>query len=441
MVNNSILQKLSFYQQSKWIGYVTVFIIMMYNSGNRIFMNNYFLLLLSTYLVIYSRLWETINVKDIIYVLAVLLIYFIIATRVNVNYPNKYDITFIVRHLCYALVAFSVLKKMSFNFFFIYENIFFKLMAISLILFGIQLFKPDLILKIVSTVEKMIGFTGAKRNPAIIFHSMLIYTYNQINNSLPRNCGYLYEPGYYSIHIIIAFLISIIRSNLILNKKHIIYIVALISTVSTTGYLGFILLVAFYVFNLRNNNYRYLALIAAIPIVIYIISLPVVYEKILNNISSVHGWIVSARETIAEGGTNSLGRFAGAFFAYNAIKDVSPVFGIFRNYDILVGKFIIVSGFAEQLVSFGFFGLGLILFGLYKSTKILIEKNFNLKYSVFVFGIMVVSNFSYVFNMSLIFWIIYFYFLSEAKLKTYDLFQISLIKHFKYEKTEESYIT
>ena len=71
MNQNLILEKIILNKQNKLISYSIVFLIMMYNSGSYVLLNNYFLLFLSILLILYSRLWET-NLNSILYVLAVM---------------------------------------------------------------------------------------------------------------------------------------------------------------------------------------------------------------------------------------------------------------------------------------------------------------------------------------------------------------------------------
>ena len=148
------------------INSILVFFIMMYNSGNTLLMTNQFLILLTLFLVIYSELWET-HFKQILIVFGVLFIFFLNAILLHEDFPNQYDFTFIQRYFAYALIAFSVIKIMGIDFFFIFEKIFYHLTVIGLILFGIQLFFPNLIFSIVSIGEKLIGFVGYNKNLSI----------------------------------------------------------------------------------------------------------------------------------------------------------------------------------------------------------------------------------------------------------------------------------
>lgn len=81
-------------------------------------------------------------------------------------------------------------------------------------------------------------------NPSVFYIHTGFYTINWIPNyvwglSLPRNAGFCWEPGGFSVLLVLAIYINfILKKENILSWKNILLFVTLLTTFSTTGYLA-----------------------------------------------------------------------------------------------------------------------------------------------------------------------------------------------------------
>jgi hypothetical protein len=112
------------------------------------------------------------------------------------------------------------------------------------------------------------------------------YVFTVLIDDALRNPGLFYEPGRFSIFIVIAFAINLFRSNRkIFGFENLLYTMALISTFSTTGYYAFILLVSTKLLIVNRSKPIILLLIifSLSALIGYINSLDFMWEKVVSD--------------------------------------------------------------------------------------------------------------------------------------------------------------
>ena len=138
--------------------------------------------------------------------------------------------------------------------------------------------------------------------------SIIVYTVENLMRDyfflgLPRNPGFAWEAGMYAtlLNIAIVFRIMILRGTLSFKDRHIqIYLLALLTTTSTTGFVAFLVFVGIHLlWSPKINVGKKIAALLFLSIIFsYAMTLPFMYEKILNAqdqdnflSSAGHSWI------------------------------------------------------------------------------------------------------------------------------------------------------
>lgn len=115
--------------------------------------------------------------------------------------------------------------------------------------------------------------------------TVILYTLDPELLSTLRNPGPFWEPGIFSIFILLAIMFNIIRYNQLLNKTNIILSITLFTTLSTTGILGFFLILfSYYLINSKSPYKAFHVLIIIFVSMFLFFKLPFLSEKVKQNI-------------------------------------------------------------------------------------------------------------------------------------------------------------
>lgn len=347
--------------------------------------------------------------KGFLYLLLVIFIYTI---GIAIIFQRNIEFTMVARYVFLFLISGFIINAYKENLMKYLEKIIYSLVFISLIFFIFQLFFFNWIYSIEKYFFEMLpvekGIYISQRN---YYASILIHTINQQSSSLAeqRNCGFVYEPGYFSLFINIGLMIELIKMGFKNKIKILVYLLATISTFSTTALIGFILVLSIYFANLKlTSKLFFLPLILLIVIAFYNLSFG--YEKIktiLSERKEIHEY-----QEYAKYGSVSMGRFTGLEYYLTLVLEKSPIFGV-----TLIGwkeqeNVGVSNGIAHFVRNFGFLGLLLVIYSIYKSSRkisvsnLLMSKN---HYLLFLFFITYL--FAFPFSNLLIFWIFALYYL------------------------------
>jgi hypothetical protein len=297
------------------------------------------------------------------------------------------NLLFLARYIfAFLLVAVLVIAYKD-SFFDYLEKAIYFLAIVSLILFGIQLIQFSFVFEPMKSFFNILpidkGFYFSNRK---YFASIFIYTINQNTTSFidQRNCGFVYEPGYFSFFTNFGLLLALAKYNLAKKRRLIVYLLAIITTFSTTGMIGLIIVIALYFMN-TTSKLKILFIPVIISAIILFFNISYGYDKIeylMSSTKEVHEY-----QLRASSGTHgiSMGRFAG--FQYYALEtlNTSPYFGLSLlgwKHEINIG---IANGTAHFIRNFGFIGLALMIFATFASAKIISKHYLKYKYSVFLF--------------------------------------------------------
>jgi hypothetical protein len=212
--------------------------------------------------------------KKFILLILLFLVYFILLTF-------KYDeihYKFLVIYPLSFFIAYSFVSSLKADFFTIYERLLKLLCLIALFFWVLQVIIPEQLTSILSSLTILKPY-----NEIIQAHILVYSILNEgIESFLPRNSGFAWEPGAFAVFINLAIFANLIRNSFKIRKNInlLIFVLTLLSTQSTTGYSIFLLLAAFYFINIKGISLKILLIPIVLIGVVYIFSLPFMYEKI-----------------------------------------------------------------------------------------------------------------------------------------------------------------
>lgn len=226
--------------------------------------------------------WKLFITKEFYALLFVFMLYFL---AISVKF---YDIqpSFVVTYYFLFFTAYTAIRILKFNVFFIYEKILFYFALLSLFLWGIQVAAGgDFLFNIISRLSflKDISYVSGD-GLSIVVYSIQPYATTVINeHTIARNCGFAWEPGSYASYLAIGLFINLfmIKNDPDRKKRLFVFVAALLSTLSTTGYVIMILILAFYILN-RDFKKILLLMPVAIAALIMAFSLPFMKDKIVK---------------------------------------------------------------------------------------------------------------------------------------------------------------
>jgi hypothetical protein len=197
--------------------------------------------------------------------------------------------TFLITYYMLFFVVYTAVKTLKFNLFIFYEYFLYLLAIVGLFMWALQLaMGGDTLYNMLSGFSflQSISFVSGNGINAFLY-SVQPYATTLINNyTIPRNCGFAWEPGAFAVYICLALFINLFIANKEKNSSLRFWVLtaALISTQSTTGYIIFMLIMTFYVIN-KKLPVALMLLPIAIAIIITVSSLPFMKNKVIELIS------------------------------------------------------------------------------------------------------------------------------------------------------------
>lgn len=286
----------------------------------------------------------------------------------------------------------------------LYEHIMEKLSFISLVLWGIAVIYPGSSAFFRSFPETSIG------NNVLYLFTWIDSSIREIGltyNGILRNAGCSWEPGRFSIMLVLALYCNMVRCGIKFkgNRSGIILLLALISTQSTTGYVGAIVLYSIFAFKKFDVKYILAFIIIIIPIGYHLSKLEFMQEKImeeadmdanLKRINESMDYVNKVKESNEYVG--SLSRFASIYFEIINIK-MDPILGYGRNSgksyfsQRISGNFVLTSGILKMFGQHGI-PLGIILYILLYQSSAALGRDFKVR-KIALFAIFLISLTSY----------------------------------------------
>lgn len=261
--------------------------------------------------------------------------------------------------LYYAIIiAYIHIQVYGMSYFYIYEHIMVWICKVSLVLWVLNI--------------ALINYNLFQFFPETLLGHNILYIYNWIspesmnkvllNAYVLRNSGCSWEPGRFSIMIVLAMYANIMRNgvNFKGNKSVLWLMLALISTQSTTGFLAALLLYAMEGVRARN---LLITLFLLVPVGYGVMKLDFIQNKIETQMNFNQRMLEERFDYYntyeVEGEyLSALGRFESFYFDWLNVKD-DPLLGYSRNrehsffYKNISSNFSLPSGLMKVLAEYG----------------------------------------------------------------------------------------
>ena len=350
-----------------------------------------------------------------------ILLVFAIWTVLLFVHKSSYDISqyswyfFLFYSIVIAYIHVQVFGKKMLP---LYEHIMVKLCFISLVLWGIAVIYPGS-----ASFFRSFPQSDNGNNLFYLFKWLdaSIREENIVLNGILRNAGCSWEPGRFSIMILLAMYCNMVRVGIKFrgNMSGIILLLAMISTQSTTGYIGAIVLYGIFAIKRFNLQYILAFLIFVVPVAYQLSKLDFMQEKIVSQLD-LDSELKKANEVIdyvnkehqSNEYVSSMARFPSMYFELINIQ-MDPLLGYGRNTgksyfaQRISGNFVLTGGLLKNIAQHGI-PLGILLYIILFKSSVVLGKEFKIRKSA-LFIIYVIALTSYTFFTVPVFTAFWFY--------------------------------
>lgn len=275
---------------------------------------------------------------------------------------------FTFRHIIRILICFTLIQLYGKKLFVLFEYAVFLLACFSLVVWLLQVVFPSFVFSLFRPLNISHYHTFFENGSYFIIGGVLSQ-----DTLLPRNYGFCWEPGPFSVYLVLALFFNVLRYRGKWNNK-IFYLLflTLLTTQSTTGYLAFMCGALIYVYQYYKGLLKYFVfIILAFLLVFLFYNTSFLYDKIQE--LYVDGLEIDTviRRGVKTETSYSGGRFGGFIIAWEDIKKY-PLFGTGGFWGISYGKgyVYIVNGLASIMSVYGLFGIIIFFLSLYKSSNL-----------------------------------------------------------------------
>ena len=346
----------------------------------------------------------------------------------------KNPISFLNRRLTFVLIIFALWSILTIEQYHLFANnelsyYFFLFYSIIVAYIHVQVFGKKLLPIYEDIVVKLCAFslilcTWADIDSSSIpffkpfdqniYGNKFYYLFNwmdpsgdQVYEGIPRNAGFSWEPGRFSICVVLALLCNIARNGItFLNFNVLVMLAAIASTLSTTGYVatGVLYIIAFS--HKLNTQKTLLFFFILVPTLIGVSQLGFMQKKIEEQLS-VETNLKQLEKTFNYNTENadegeylaSLERFTAMYFEWDNVRD-KPILGYGRNpensyfYEEISTNFALTGGLVKLLAQYGI-PLGVFLYFLLLISSFRLNRDYPEVSKVGLFFTFIVCSISY----------------------------------------------
>lgn len=291
------------------------------------------------------------------YKLVFIILSFFIIEIMQTLYFNSFELFTFMGTFIRLGFAYYVAVILSNNFFDYYFNLIYFFCVVSLVFFIPSIVSPGIAQFIVDNIAVLFKspFSSASQSIYETSPNIIIYTFEKSLFVSLRNSGPFWEPGAFSVFIILALIYRLAYTHKIFTFKIVLLIIVVLTTTSTSGYIAlFLLLVFHYFLNKKVKASKY----AIIMILIYAASLLYIQLEFLGK---------KAEEDILLADETTTSRFGSALVDLKDFYE-NPIIGYGRGANRYGGKEVMLftveqhrnNGLTQLLVSYG-----LVIFIIY----------------------------------------------------------------------------
>lgn len=394
-------------QKIFFFDYLFVLILILYAGGANTFVQSasikdnqvsFIIPILLTIILALRR--NVIFSKRFYYLILGLGVYFLAS---SIKY-QQIHITIFINFLALFFIVYTVVKALNFNFFKIYEYLIYHLAFIALAMWSIQfILGGDSLFNVFSKIPGISLFsyvTGHGLN--IIIYTIqpaAFFTLDNLGSSIPRNCGFAWEPGAFAVYLCLAIFINLfITKSEKSNRIHFwVLVLALLTTQSTTGFIILLIILSFYYAN-KKLNIVFIGLPIIIIAMLYVFSLPFMGDKIIHIANEANDMNTIVENSRDNEETENPQRFVSFMIGFqDFIKN--PILGIQggenESWTEKIGANIsVISGIGDLLAENGLVGFLFFSILSFKSSSYL-SKQYNYKGKLLLFLIILSISVSY----------------------------------------------
>jgi hypothetical protein len=309
--------------------------------------------------------------------------------------------TFFIVYFFIFFIVYVVIRALKYNLFKIYERLVFYLAILGLFFWVVQIVLGgdtlyDLIGRISSREFSYV--TGEGLN-AVLYSIQPSFTSLLYDFSIPRNCGFAWEPGAFAVYLCFAIFINLFFTSSADKGKYRLWVLvaALVSTQSTTGYLIFVVMILYYLLN-KKLNIILLLLPIVIVSLIYLSTLPFMSKKVIELIDETKGVDQLMEDTYGRETSANPQRFTSLMIALVDFR-ANPILGVGAHKEAtwtykLGANISIISGIGDLLAQFGIVGF-LFFIILSVKTSYLFAKHYKYNGKLLLFFIILFLSVSY----------------------------------------------
>ncbi|MGO3181909.1 MAG: O-antigen ligase family protein [Aequorivita sp.] len=237
-----------------------------------------------------------------------------------------------ITYVIMIIIAWWLIGYYKLSVFKTFEDIIYILAILSLFFWVWQLFEPNSLDKLMTVLD--LSGDGTLSKSIIIYTSH----YQFVPGDIPRNAGFTWEPGPFASYLGLAIFFNLIRNGVVLKEKKrlLILLITVITTQSTTGFLLLLVILVWYVWvHYDNKLFRIFSIPVVMSVVILIfINVPELQEKILlESQQNIEDVIDTASVT---GKSYNPGRFASFQLRLEDFKNY-PIAGYGGNTSLQYG--------------------------------------------------------------------------------------------------------
>ena len=326
--------------------------------------------------------------------------FFIYFIAISIKYSEIHPTIFLDYFLLF-FIAYVTIKALEFNLFKIYEYVLYYLAIIGLLMWGIQIILGgDTLYYYFSKISllKSTSFVSLDGLNAIIY-SVMPSSESLYNFTIPRNCGFAWEPGGFAVYLCLAIFINLFIPNADSKGKIRFWVLffALISTQSTTGFTIFTIIILFYYLN-KKRIIIFLLLPVMVTALILIFSLPFMSNKIVSVVNETSEIDLIVERSIGTETPIEPQRFASFMIAIKDFRN-NPILGngniTGESWTSKIGANVsAISGIGNLLSDFGI--IGFLFFIIYSiKSSFFLSKYYDYKGKYLLFLIILLISISY----------------------------------------------
>lgn len=341
--------------------YFLVSLMLLISSKANVFSDSYIFIILCFLITFSLFLYKKIRFDK--YYLYFGFFYFIISFCYYFIF-DYVDLLYIFYYFLLLSYAYLTLKILKYDFFIALHNVIYFLASLSIPLYILQLIDLNFMFNLIGFFQHNISFLEFNNE---IFANNLIFSIDRLGGDF-RNSGFAWEPKGFANFLIIAIFINTNLYNFKINRKIIIFIIALITTFSTVGFIIISTTFVLYIFYNQKISKIGILLFSFLSILVLVLGNQLIFEKIKVEMAGVEKHVDRVYDKRTTFKQRSLGRFGSFIIDFNDFKKQPLIgYGIQRRdanrkqlrteSKYTYTKLVRVNGFSDRLASFGIVGI------------------------------------------------------------------------------------